>query len=77
MKFTINKIKSLFYMITLLTFSITYINEVSQFVIAQSDESLEKMQPIPPSNMTNNQTLLGNNDIIYSVKYQVLSVAQV
>ena len=64
-------------MITLLTFSITYINEVSQFVIAQSDESLEKMQPIPPSNMTNNQTLLGNNDIIYSVKYQVLSVAQV
>ncbi|HEX2406703.1 MAG TPA: hypothetical protein VHJ38_05780 [Nitrososphaeraceae archaeon] len=76
MKFTINKIKSLFYMITLLTFSITYINEVSQFVIAQSDESLEKMQPIPPSNMTNNQTLLGNNDIIYSVKYQVLSVAQ-
>jgi hypothetical protein len=38
---------------------------------------LEKMQPIPPSNMTNNQTLLGNNDIIYSVKYQVLSVAQV
>jgi hypothetical protein len=77
MKFTINKIKSLFYMITLLTFSITYINEVSQFVIAQSDESLEKMQPIPPSNMTNNQTLLGNNDIIYSVKYQVSSVAQV
>ena len=64
-------------MITLLTFSITYINEVSQFVIAQSDESLEKMQPIPPSNMTNNQTLLGNNDIIYSVKYQVSSVAQV
>ena len=64
-------------MITLLTFSITYINEVSQFIIAQSDESLEKMQPIPPSNMTNNQTLLGNNDIIYSVKYQVLSVAQV
>lgn len=77
MKFTINKIKSLFYMITLLTFSITCINEVSQFVIAQSDESLEKMQPIPPSNMTNNQTLLGNNDIIYSVKYQVSSVAQV
>ena len=63
-------------MITLLTFSITCINEVSQFVIAQSDESLEKMQPIPPSNMTNNQTLLGNNDIIYSVKYQVSSVAQ-
>lgn len=77
MKFTINKIKSLFYMITLLTFSITCINEVSQFVIAQSDESLEKMQPIPPSNTTNNQTLLGNNDIIDSVKYQVSSVAQV
>ena len=77
MKFTINKIKSLFYIMTLLTFSITYIDEISQFVIAQSDESLEKMQPIPPSNMTNNQTLLGNNDIIYSVKYQVSSVAQV
>jgi hypothetical protein len=29
------------------------------------------------SNTTNNQTLLGNNDIIDSVKYQVSSVAQV
>jgi hypothetical protein len=32
-----------------------------QFVIAQSDESLEKMKPIPPSNTTNNQTLLAYN----------------
>ena len=64
MKFTINKIKSFLYIMTVLTFSITYINEVSQFVIAQSDESLEKMQPIPPSNTTNNQTLLATKVII-------------
>jgi hypothetical protein len=68
MKISKKNIKSIFYIITIFTFSITYINEVNEFVIAQSDESLEKMQPIPPSNSTNNQTLLDNNDIIGLLK---------
>ena len=68
MKIYKKNIKSIFYIITIFIFSITYINEVEQFVIAQSDESLENMQPIPPSNSTNNQTLLDNNDIIGLLK---------
>lgn len=71
MKQITKKMTSIFYIIPILTFSINYINESFQFVIAQSDESLEKMQPIPPSNTTNNQTLLNHNEIMGLLKFQI------